>query len=111
MFVAAVVGLVAPVAAQGTATEVSTAGVGEFVRKSEASAGGSGRYGAIAIPTRVSIGDVFAIRYPAAGGMITDSFAVTGLRVDGETCTLESKHQGIPGALPDTITTGCRKLR
>ncbi len=97
--------------AQETATSIATQGLADLYRPSEAKASGDGRYSGIRLQETISVGDVVPLQYQRDGGMVSDSFMVTGIAVIAGRCTLESKSSQVAGALPEKILVACRVLR
>ena len=99
--------------AQEPATSVQTSGFGELNRASETMIALGGGNISIRLPYTVRKGEVISIQYGSSGNTVSDSFMVTGITVDGEACTLESRREMTPGTkLIDTISIKpCNKLR
>lgn len=110
-FVAFVLAWAGIAGAQERVISIATLGLADLQRPSEVGPSGGGRYGGIRIADTISVGDVIPIQYQRDSGMVSDSFMVTGILVEGNRCTLESKNNLVPGALPEKIHVGCRVLR
>lgn len=108
--------LIAPAGAEPAAEfaeSVQTAGFGELSRASELMVAAGNRNVSIRLPAAVSSGEVIYIEYGDASATIKDSFMVTGIRINNDSCVLENKRNIQNGAtLIDTIRVpSCRKLR
>lgn len=97
--------------AQETAVSIAPLGLAGLDRPSETGPAGGGRYAGIRLPETVSVGDVIPLQYQRDSGMVSDSFMVTGIKVEAGRCTLESKNSRVAGALPEKILVNCRVLR
>ncbi|MBN8475266.1 hypothetical protein [Sulfuritalea sp.] len=97
--------------AQETAISIAPQGLAGLDRPSEAGPTGGGRYGGIRLPEIISVGDVIPFQYQRDSGMVSDSFMVTGIKVEAGWCTLESKNSKVPGGMSEKMAVACRVLR
>lgn len=105
--------LSAAASAQEAVEMVQTNGTAELRRASEAMIAPTGKNISIRLPATVSKGEVISIQYQDAGNAVADSFMVTGITVEGRSCTIESKRETTSGAAPSDMIYAqpCKKLK
>lgn len=98
--------------AQEPADGVRTGGSGELRRAADVMASPDSPNMPTRLPATVRKGEVISLRYQTSGNTFADSFLVTGITINGDRCSIESKHNNADGnELIDVILTRpCSRL-
>lgn len=98
--------------AQETVESVSTNGSGELRRASEAMIKPKMTNISARIPSVINKGDIIQIQYEDSGS-VADSFMVTGITIQGDSCAIESRRTMPNGPeISDMIQAKpCKKLK